>query len=156
MTARFALLPVALLAAAGVQPVPGEAVVGTFAFHRPQKMEIDVLSGNRLALKPAFDGACSGDAAIGELWMSFVPADKPIAVRDGAFSATVTGSHQGVGGDNSRTAYFTWKVSGRFTAKDAATVTLSGSAVVRRGGKVVARCTMARPVTGKLTHPSGK
>jgi hypothetical protein len=139
------------LAAGGVQPLSGESVTGTLAFPRPQQMSIKVGDRDRLALALGFDGTCAG-GGLGELWMSFVPATGSLKVRDGAFSGKLTGSSRGVGGDKSRTASFTWNVSGRFTDHQVATATVAGSALVKEGRKVVSRCSIARPAAARLTH----
>ena len=99
------------LAAGGVQPVSGESVTGTLAFPRPQQMSIRAGEHDRLALALGFDGKCSG-GGLGELWMSFVPANEPLKVRGGVFSGRLTGATRV---NASRTASFTWRVSGRFT-----------------------------------------
>jgi hypothetical protein len=139
----------AVLAVAGVQPLTGESVTGSIAFPRAQKMSIKVQERDRLELRLGFNGRCDG-GGLGELWMSFVPARETLRVRGGAFSGKVTGASRGVGGKSSRTASFTWRVSGRFTGHGAATVRIAGSAIVREGGKAVSRCQIAEPATAKL------
>jgi hypothetical protein len=163
MTVRFGLVAAALvlaltppasaLGSSAVQPSEGESVVGPIAFPRAQKMEIDVAAGDRLAVKLAFDGRCTGDG-LGELWMSFIPVDRTLPVSRGTFSGKLTGSIKGVGGDPSRTAYFSWTLSGSFTSHGAARATASGTALVRRAGKVVSRCTISKPATAKLSSPA--
>jgi hypothetical protein len=144
-------LAVLALAAGGVQPLSGESVTGTLAFPRPQQMSIKVGGNDRLSLALGFDGTCAG-GGLGELWMSFVPANGTLKVRDGAFSGKLSGRASGVGGSKSRTASFSWSVSGRFTAHQVGTATVSGSALVKEGGKVVSRCTIAKPAAARLTH----
>jgi hypothetical protein len=150
MTLSFGVVGVAaLLAGGGVQPVAGQAVVGPIAFHRPQGMEIDVAANDKLAFKLGFDGACRGDG-LGELWMAYVRADKLLPVHGGRFSGRLTGSQALSGG---RTAHFKWTVSGRFTAQHVATATVSGTATMHRGGRIVSRCAIAKPATAKLRKP---
>lgn len=151
-----ALAAVALAApgaafAAGVQPQRGDSVTGTIAFPRPQQMSINVLEKDWLSLRLGFDGRCKG-GGVGELWMSSVAADHALRVRDGAFSGRVTGTARRVGGVASRSAQFTWRVSGRFTGRQAATATISGRAVVRSKGRVISRCEIARPAKATLSH----
>jgi len=151
VTVCFVLVTAALLAALvpGVQPLAGESVTGSIAFPRPQKMSITVGAGNRLSLQLGFDGRCKG-GGIGELWSSFVPARQTLRVRDGAFSGRVTGVSRGVGGRDDWTGHFTWRVSGRFTDHEVASATVSGSVIVRSGGKAVSRCEIARPSRARL------
>jgi hypothetical protein len=142
-----------LASAAGVQPLAGESVTGAIAFPRAQKMSITVRGGDRLELRLGFDGRCDG-GGLRELWMSYVPARRTLKVRDGEFSGKVTGTSRGVGGDPSRTASFTWRVSGRFTDHGAATAELTGTAIVRRAGKAVSRCEISKPSAATLRRPA--
>jgi hypothetical protein len=139
---------VALALASGVQPFAGESVSGPIAFPRPQRMSLVVGQKDRVSLQLGFDGRCAG-GGLGELWMSFVPAKQTLKVRNGEFSGRVTGTSRGVGG-TSRDAYFTWRVSGKFTDHEVASVTVSGSAIVRSGRKAVSRCEIARPSSARL------
>jgi hypothetical protein len=140
------LLMAMLALGGGVQPASGDSVSGAIAFKRPQPMSIDVGANDQLSFVMGFDGSCSG-GGLGELWMSGVKAGEKLTVRGGKFSGRLTGSADVGGG---RTAAFSWNVSGTFTARQAATATVSGRAVVRSGGKVVSRCTIARPAKAKL------
>jgi hypothetical protein len=117
-------------------------------------MTIAVRDRDRLELRLGFDGRCDG-GGVGELWMSYVPASRTLKLRGGEFTGKVTGTSRGVGGDASRTAFFTWRVSGRFTGHGAATATVSGSAIIRRAGKAVSRCEIAKPATAKLRSATG-
>jgi hypothetical protein len=137
------------MAGPGVQPFAGESVAGRITFPRPQGMSIAVLEGGRLSLRLGFDGRCAG-GGLGELWMAFVPAKETLVVRRGVFAGKVTGTSRGIGGDAGRTARFTWSVSGRFTDHQVARVTVSGSAIVRAGGKAVSRCEIAKPASARL------
>ena len=141
-----------LAAAAGIQPFAGESVTGPIAFPRAQKMSVIVRDRDRLELRLGFDGRCDG--GLRELWMSYVPARRALKVSGGLFSGKVTATFGGVGGDRSRTAYFTWRVSGRFTDHGAATAKVSGTAIVRRSGKAVARCETSKPATATLRRPA--
>jgi hypothetical protein len=146
--------PVAVLAAAaGIQPFAGESVTGPIAFPREQKMSIIVRDRDRLELRLGFDGRCDG-GGVRELWMSYVLARRTLKVHGGEFSGKVTATARAFGGDPSRTASFTWRVSGRFTDHGAATATVSGAAVVRRSGKARARCETAKPATATLRRPA--
>ncbi len=138
-----------LALAPGVQPLAGESVSGSIAFPRRQKMSIDVGARDRLTLRLGFDGHCAG-GGIDELWMSYVPARQTLRVRDGAFSGRVTGVSRGVGGRDAWTGHFTWRISGRFTDHEVATATVSGSVIVRSGGRAVSRCDTARPARARL------
>jgi hypothetical protein len=143
--------PAAAAAASGVQPRRGDAVTGTIAFPRPQQMSLRVDSRGRLVARLGFDGRCSG-GGLAELWMSFVPARRTLAVKNGVFTGRLTGTSKRLGGVARRTASFTWILSGRFTDHEVATATVDGSAEVRSGSRVVSRCTIAKPARVRLTH----
>jgi hypothetical protein len=146
------ILPsLAILALSAVQPLPGVFVTGTIGFPRPQQMSIVVKPRDRLQLRLGFDGRCAG-GGLDELWMSFVAADGTLQVRDGAFSGRLSGTARNVGGTSNRTARFTWKVSGRFSDHQVASTTVSGTAIVRAGTRVISRCEIARPAAARLTH----
>jgi hypothetical protein len=145
------LAPPAAAAATGVQPQRGDAVAGTIAFPRPQQMSLRVDARERLVAALAFDGRCSG-GGIAELWMSFVPARGTLAVKDGVFTGRLTGTSKRLGGIASRSATFTWILSGRFTDHQVATATVDGSAEVRSGSHVLSRCTIAKAASVRLTH----
>jgi opacity protein-like surface antigen len=151
LAAVLVLAPPAAAAATGVQPQRGDAVSGSIAFPRPQRMSLRVDSRARLVAALGFDGRCSG-GGIGELWMSFVPARGTLAVKDGVFSGRLTGTSKRLGGVAGRSAAFTWIVSGRFTDHEVATATVDGSAEVRSGAHVLSRCTIAKRASVRLTH----
>jgi hypothetical protein len=151
VAALLILAPPAAAAATGVQPRSGDAVTGTIAFPRPQQMSLRVDARARLVAALGFDGRCSG-GGLAELWMSFVPARGTLAVKDGVFSGRLTGTGKRLGGIASRSAAFTWIVSGRFTDHELATATVDGSAEVRSGSHVLSRCTIAKPASVRLTH----
>ena len=145
----LAFAAVALALAPSVQPVAGDSVAGSIAFPRRQKMSIDVGAADRLSLRLGFDGRCKG-GGIDELWMSYVPVRETLRVRGGAFAGRVTGVSEGVGGRAGWTGHFTWRVSGRFTAHEVASVKVSGSVIVRAHGRKVSRCDIARPANARL------
>ena len=69
-------------------------------------------------------------------------------VKDGRFSAKLTGVARNVGGVQGRTAHFRWKFSGRFIARDVISATVSGEADVRlRGKKVISRARSRAPAS---------
>ena len=45
---------------------------------------------------------------------------------------------------------FKWKLSGRFTAEDSVTATVSGTATIRKGSRVISRCETAKPTSVRL------
>jgi hypothetical protein len=143
------VLLMALLAlGGGVQPSSGDSVSGAIAFPRRQQMSIEVGDNDQLSFLLGFDGKCSG-GGLGELWMSHVPARETLRVRKGEFSGRLTSA---VDSADSRTTSFSWRIAGRFTDRQVATATVSGTALVRSRGKVVSRCTVAKPATAKLKH----
>jgi hypothetical protein len=147
------LLPAgAAAAAADVAPEPGQILTGELAFPRAQSMRIetDLKDGSKLLLRLGFDGKCKG-GGLGEAWASTVEAKPQLRVRNGRFAGNVRGVEVSVGGVKDRTADFRWKVKGRFTAPDAATVTVEGRALIKHKGKIVSRCEIAKPVTAKLS-----
>jgi hypothetical protein len=142
-----------LALAPGVQPLAGESVSGSIAFPRKQRMSIDVGARDRLTLRLGFDGRCKG-GGIDELWMSYVPARETLRVRKGAFSGRVTAVSRGVGGNDAWTGHFSWRISGRFTAHEAVSATVSGSVIVRSKGRAVSRCDITRPAKARLRGKS--
>ena len=77
-------------------------------------------------------------------------ARETLRVRNGAFSGRVTGLSRGVGGNDAWTGHFSWRVSGRFTAHEVASATVSGSVIVRSKGRAVSRCDISRPAKARL------
>jgi opacity protein-like surface antigen len=138
--------------AADVVPRPGAILTGTIKFPREQQMRIetDARDGSRFLVRMGFDGQCKG-GGLQEAWVSTLAAKPSIRVRGGRFSATVRGTERNLGSVAGRTGEFTWKVTGRFTAEDAATATVTGSAVIKSGRKVISRCAIARPTTVRLS-----
>jgi hypothetical protein len=142
-------IALALALAPGVQPPAGESVSGSIAFPRPQKVSIEVGPGDRLSARLGFDGRCSG-GGLGELWMSSVPAKQTLRVRNGTFSGRMTAVLDGVGRRDAWTGHFVWRVAGRFGDRGLATATVSGSVIVRAGGRNISRCDIARPASARL------
>ena len=140
-------------AAEPVEPRPGLALSGQIQFPRVQKMHVRTgeKDGSRLTVALGFYGKCKG-GGLGELWASNVAARPEVRVRDGRFEATLTGSTRNVGGVSGRTAQFKWELSGRFTDRDAAVATVSGTAEVRAGGKVISRCEIRKPASVRLSR----
>ena len=137
--------------AADVVPRPGAILSGTIKFPREQQMRIetDARDGNKFLVRMGFDGKCKG-GGLQEAWVSTLEAKPTVRVRAGRFSATVKATGRNLGKVTGRTGEFTWKLSGRFTARDTATATVSGTAVVKSGGRVISRCEIARPISVQL------
>jgi hypothetical protein len=139
------------MAASDVQPKAGIALTGAIKFPREQQMtlETDARDGSKLKVRMGFDGHCTG-GTLQEAWASTIEAKPTVRVREGRFSATVTGAAQNLGGIKGRTGEFTWKLSGRFVAGDVATATISGTAQIKNGRRVIARCKIAEPASVRL------
>src|SRR5689334_12081516 len=145
MTVRalVALLVVPLLlagtaVAADVVPRPGAILSGTIKFPRAQQMRIETgaRDGSKFLVRMGFDGKCKG-GGLQEAWVSTLEAKPTVRARGGRFSATVRGTERNLGGVAGRTGEFTWKLTGRFTTATAATATVTGSAVIKSGSKVI-------------------
>jgi hypothetical protein len=143
--------------AAGVTPRTGAQLIGSIQFPRPQGMtlQVDRVDPSRLTAALGFDGNCRG-GGIGEVWVAFVKARETVRVVNGAFDARLTGSQPNLGGVAGRTGAFSWRLTGRFSDRDTATATVSGSAEVRSGGRVISRCKIAKPGTVRLIRNSGR
>jgi hypothetical protein len=113
-------------------------------------MSIDVGARDRLTLRLGFDGRCKG-GGFGEFWAKFIPARETVRIRNGRFSARLTGTTKNVGGVPGRNGTFHWRLTGRFLDRDTATATVRGKAEVRSGKRVVSRCKIAKPSTVRLT-----
>jgi hypothetical protein len=137
--------------AADVVPRPGAILTGTIKFPREQQMRIetDARDGSRFLVRMGFDGKCKG-GGLQEAWVSTLEAKPSIRARGGRFSAKVRGTERNLGNVAGRTGEFTWKLTGRFTAEDAVTATVTGTAVIRSGRKVISRCEIARPTPVRL------
>jgi hypothetical protein len=133
-------------------PAPGNMLSGKIKFPRAQGMSlsVDAQDPSRATAAVGFDGKCRG-GGIGEFWAAFVPARETLRIRDGRFTAHLTGVARNVGGVTGRTGSFKWKIRGHFTTADAATAVVSGTAVLRSGGHTVSRCKTARPAAVRLT-----
>jgi hypothetical protein len=143
-------LLVSTASAADVVPKPGILLDGAIKFPRRQQMSVqtDPADGTRLTVRMGFDGKCEG-GGIQEAWASSVEAKPTVRVRDGRFNAILKATERDLGGIKGRTGKFTWRFTGRFTAEDQITATVSGRAEVRTGGKL-ARCTIAKPASVRL------
>lgn len=132
-------------------PRPGILLSGSIQFPRPQTMSIqtDRRNGSPLTISMGFDGRCRG-GRIGEAWASRVPTRQDVPVKDGRFSATLNGTVRNLGRVEGRTGEFHWRITGRFLERDVATATVSGTADIRVGGRVVSRCKIAEPTTVRL------
>jgi hypothetical protein len=160
-------LPVALAAvgapaqAAPAQATPtvplvaGTVYTGEVAFPRPQRMTLQVTdaAAGRLRANMAFDGRCRG-GRLSEVWAFDLPAREGVRLNGDAFSARLTTSHRGVAGRRT-VGRFTWRLTGRFTDARTVTARVSGSLAVHRAGKVIARCTIARPASVRLSVRGG-
>jgi hypothetical protein len=140
------------LAVGDVQPRAGSQLSGTIHFPREQQMrvEADSRDGTKLKVRMGFDGKCKG-GGLGEAWASTVLAKQTVRVRDGQFSAALTGSTSNLGGVKGRTGEFTWKLTGRFLSQDVASATVSGTGLVKTGKRVISRCKIAEPTPVRLT-----
>jgi hypothetical protein len=155
-----AALPAALLltlapaAGAAAPPVPlvGTMLTGAIGFprHEGMTLSIDAQDPSSATATVGFDGRCKG-GGVGEFWAAFIPARERVRIRNGRFSAKLTGSTRNVGGVTGRTGSFQWKLAGRFSDPATATATVSGTARLRQGGHVISRCKIAGHPKVKLT-----
>jgi hypothetical protein len=148
------LLSAGPASAADVPPKPGVILGGTIDFPREQRMSIetDPRDGTTLTVRMGFDGRCRG-GGIQEAWVSALETTPTVRARNGRFAASLTGIERDFGHVRGRTATFTWKLSGRFTAAAAVTATVSGSAVIKHGRKVISRCEIAERTRVRLVAP---
>ena len=143
-------------AAGETAPRAGILLSGTIPFPRPQTMSIATGSrdGSNLTVRMGFHGRCSG-GGLSEVWVSNVPSRPTVrAARDGRFTAALTASSRSLGGVSGRVGEFSWRLTGRFTARDAAVATVTGTAAIRLNGRIVSRCRIASPTTVRLTRTS--
>ena len=138
-------------AADEIEPLPGVVLSGAVQFPREQAMtiETDPRDGSKLTVLMAFDGRCKG-GGIGEAWASRIESRPTVRVRNGRFSAGMTGTARDLGGVKGRVGQFSWRLSGRFTDRDVAVATVTGSADIVVGRKVVSRCKIAAPADVRL------
>jgi hypothetical protein len=115
------------------------------------RIETDPSDRSKFLVRMGFDGKCRG-GGIQEAWVSTLEAGPTVRVRGGRFSATVKASERDFGEVKGRTARFTWKLTGRFTAEDAVTATVSGTAVIRNSRRqIISRCEIAKPASVRLS-----
>ena len=81
--------------------------------------------GSRLTVALGFHGKCTG-GGLSELYSSNVETKPVVRVRDGRFDATLTGVSRNLGAG--RSGHFEWTFTGRFTKRDVAVATVSGTA----------------------------
>jgi hypothetical protein len=138
-------------AADEIEPRPGVLLTGAVQFPREQAMtiETDPRDGSKLTVRMAFDGRCKG-GGIGEAWASRIESRPTVRVRKGRFSANLTGTARDLGGVKGRIGQFSWRLTGRFTEGDVAVATVTGSADIVVGRKVVSRCKIAAPADVRL------
>jgi hypothetical protein len=151
------LLAGTALAASDVEPRPGVELSGTAKFPREQRMTIqtDAQDGSKLKVRMPFDGKCTG-GGLQEAWASTILAKPTVRVRGGRFTADLTGITRNLGGVAGRTGEFNWKLSGRFLAEDVVIATVSGSAVIKKDGRVFSRCKIAEPTSVRLAVRSSR
>ena len=139
------------LAADPVKPRAGVLLSGMIQFPRAQRMSIQTGATDRTRLTVAmgFDGRCKG-GGLGELWAANVRTSPDIRARDGRISATLTGTLKNLDRVKGRTGVFTWRLVGRFVKRDVVTAVVTGTAQVRIDGKVVSKCTIAKPAKVRL------
>jgi hypothetical protein len=133
-------------------PTPGNMLSGKIRFPRAEGMTLSVgaQDPSRATVALGFDGKCKG-GGFGEFWAAYVPAREALRIHNGRFTAHLTGVTRNIGGVTGRTGSFKWKLKGRFTAGDAATATVSGTAVLRAAGHTVSRCKTAAAAPVKLS-----
>jgi hypothetical protein len=138
-------------AADEIVPRPGLLLSGAVRFPREQTMtvETDPRDGSKLTVRMAFDGRCKG-GGIGEVWASRIESRPIVRVRNGRFSADMSGTVRDLGGVKGRTGQFSWRLTGRFTDRDVAVATVTGSADIVVGRRVVSRCKIAAPADARL------
>jgi hypothetical protein len=142
-------------AAEPVKPRAGISLTGRVQFPRGQTMTIQTgrSDSSRLTVAMGFDGRCRG-GGLGELFASNVRTASLIRARDGRISATLTGRLRRLGGVEGRTGVFTWRLTGRFVKRDVVRATVTGSAEVRKDGRTISRCKIAKPARARLTRRS--
>jgi|SRR4051812_34977867 hypothetical protein len=140
------------VASTGVEPRPGAFLTGSIHFPRKQAMTfvVDGQDTSRATATVGFDGRCKG-GGVGEFWASNVPARETIKIRNGRFTAKLTGVTHNVNGVKGRDGVFHWQLKGRFVDRDTAVATVSGKSWLRSGGHVVSRCKIADPGSVRLT-----
>ena len=112
-------------------------------------VQTDARDGSKLTAYLGFDGRCKG-GGLAEVWAANIPARPTVKVKDGRFSATLTGVTRNLGGVEGRTGHFRWRFSGRFVERDVVTATVSGDGQVRLRGKTISKCKIASPGSVRL------
>jgi len=140
-----------------VEPRPGVLLSGTIQFPREQAMSVqtDPRDGSKLTAYLGFDGKCRG-GGLSEIWAANIATKSVVRVKDGRFSAKLTGVARNIGGVEGRMGSFRWKFSGRFVARDVISATVSGEASVRVRGKTVSKCKIASPASARLALRSAR
>ena len=101
---------------------------------------IDSLFGDAVAKEPARDDVKLNGYVSSELAYTFAsPAHWSRMLVRGQVDATGSFSEN-----------VKWKLSGRFTAEDTVTATVSGTATIRKGSRVISRCETAKPTSVRL------
>jgi hypothetical protein len=138
-----------------VRPRAGVVLSGQIQFPRAQQMMIQTgpADGSRLRVYMGFDGRCRG-GGLAEAWAATIATTPRVRVKDGRFSARLKGRARDLGGVEGRTGTFRWRFSGRFVEPDVVRATVTGAGEVRVGGKVVSRCTIAKPASVRLAMRS--
>jgi len=138
-------------AAQAPAPDPGNMLTGKIKFPRAEGMtlSVDAQDPSRATATLGFDGKCKG-GGVGEFWAAYVPAREALKIRNGRFTAHLTGVARNIGGVSGRTGSFRWKLRGHFTNPDAATAVVSGTAVLRSGSHTISRCKIAHPGAVRL------
>ena len=161
MARRFAVLSAVLVffgagaavAAEPVQPRANVILSGQIKFPRAQAMYLQTgaKDGSRLTVALGFHGKCKG-GGLSEVWVANVASKPALRVREGRFEGTLKGVSRNLGGVAGRTGHFQWAFKGRFTERTVAVGTVSGTAEIRVGGKVVSRCRTSKPASVRLAR----
>jgi hypothetical protein len=140
------------VASTGVEPRPGAFLSGSIHFPRKQAMTfvVDEHDTSRATATLGFDGRCKG-GGVGEFWGSNIRTREAIKIRNGRFTAKLTGVTHEVDGIKGRDGVFHWQLKGRFVDRDTAVATVAGKSWLRSGGHVISRCKIADPGSVRLT-----
>jgi hypothetical protein len=138
-------------AAGEIEPRAGILLTGAIQFPRAQDMTIqtDARDSSKLTVRMGFDGRCKG-GGISEAWASRVESRPYVRVRDGRFSADLAGTARNLGGVKGRVGEITWRITGRFSERDVVSATVTGTADIRVGRRVVSRCKIIEPTAVRL------
>ena len=143
----------AAMAADAIKPRRGVLLTGMVHFSRPQEMTLRTgrSDGSRLTVRMAFDGKCKG-GGLGEAFASGVLTRQTVRVRDARFSSDLSGTVRNLGGMKGRSGEFRWHLAGHFTKRDVAVATVTGTAQIKKGKRVISRCKIAKPATVRLAR----